>query len=118
MVGGLVVLILLVSLMAIEPYGDYRVARDRVDDLSADQSELVAAVEQLEQERERLDDPAALEEEARSELGLSRPGEIPYIVVNPPTTAPVVPPEPEAEPVPSVMQRALDWFSSLTRPVE
>lgn len=35
--------------------------------------------EVLEQERQRLQDPKSIEEVAREELGLVKPGEVPYV---------------------------------------
>lgn len=100
-------ILLLLGVMASGPYADYTAARGRVETLSGDQAQLLEAVEALETERARLEDPAALEEEARSELGLSRPGEIPYIVVNPPTPEPVAAPEPEPTEEPSLIDRVV-----------
>lgn len=112
LLGGLVVLVVVLGAMALGPYGDYTAARGRVEALAGEQQQLLEAVDGLESERERLQDPAALEEEARRELGLTRPGEIPYIVVNPPTEppAPVRSPlqDQPAEPAPSLISRLLD----------
>lgn len=115
---GIGVLVVLLGVMASGPYADYSAAQERVDALEQQQTSLDEAVTALEAEAERLQDPAALEEQARSQLGLVRPGEIPYIVVNPPTTAPVpVNANPDLttadDASASVLDRALDWFASL-----
>lgn len=85
---GLAVLVIALGVMATGPYADYTAAQERVHELVDRRAALDAAVEELEVEADRLQDPAALEEQARSQLGLVRPGEIPYIVVNPPTEPP------------------------------
>lgn len=114
---GLVVLALMLGAMALGPYADYTAAQDRVQNLVAERTALDQAVAGLEAEAARLQDPAALEEPAREDLGMARPGEIPYIVVNPPTE----PPAPlgtaaEGEdplPAPSRLDRLIEWFRSL-----
>lgn len=119
LVVALLVLAVVLALMAAGPYADYTAARDRVEDLAVEHEGLTEAVEALESEQARLEDPRALEEEARSELGLTRPGEIPYIVVNPPE-ATAAPPDPDAAAVPAdepnLLERVLDtvtgWFAS------
>lgn len=98
-------LVLVLGAMAVGPYADYTAARGRVDDLAAEQAALEQSVQELESEQQRLQDPAALEEEARSELGLTMPGEIPYIVVNPPT--------PSAPPAASAQEQAPPSEASL-----
>jgi hypothetical protein len=77
------------------------------------------AVLALQAEAERLQDPAALEEQAREQLGMARPGEIPYIVTNPPqedlrpvNANPSIPPEVDA---PSVVDRLIDWVQGWGR---
>lgn len=117
MVVALLALVVVLGLMAAGPYSDYTAARDRVEDLSVEQQALTEAVEALESEQARLEDPRSLEEEARDELGLTRPGEIPYIVVNPPTED-AVGPDPNAAAVPSedpslverVLQTVAGWL--------
>ena len=81
-------LLVLLVLMAAGPYADFTVADGRVDELGATRDALVVAVDDLASEEARLQDPEALEEIARDELGLVRPGEIPFLVVNPQTEAP------------------------------
>lgn len=117
MVVALLVLVVVLGLMAAGPYSDYTAARDRVQDLTVEQQALTEAVEALESEQTRLEDPSSLEEEARDELGLTRPGEIPYIVVNPPTED-AAGPDPDAAAVPSedpslverVLQTVAGWL--------
>lgn len=118
-VVGTAMLLILLGAMATGPYADYTAAQERVTALEDRQVALGEAVETLETEAERLQDPASLEEQARSQLGMVRPGEIPYIVVNPPTEAPVAVnanPEPEGDVEvdgPSVLDRVIDWVTGL-----
>ncbi|CAN5511252.1 hypothetical protein BH23ACT9_BH23ACT9_12970 [soil metagenome] len=117
---GLALLVVGLGVMASGPYADYVVAQERVSALEDRQAELDESVSALEVEADRLQDPAALEEQARSQLGLVRPGEIPYIVVNPPTEAPPAPvnanPEldEDVEEGASVVDRVRAWVQSLT----
>lgn len=106
----LVLLLILLGGRALGPYADYTAARDRVSDLTGERVELTEAVQALESEQARLQDPRELEEEARSELGLTRPGEIPYIVVNPPTEppAPSMATDVADEADPPIIQRIID----------
>lgn len=80
--------------MAVGPYTDYLAATARVEELTAQRDALTAAVDDLEAARQDLSDPANLELLARGELGLVRPGEIPYVVTEDPVedAAPSAPP--------------------------
>ncbi|WP_114592941.1 septum formation initiator family protein [Euzebya pacifica] len=113
--GGLVAIVVLLGAMAVGPYADYTAARGRVDTLTDEQLGLLEAVDSLESERTRLEDPVSLEEEARSQLGMTRPGEIPYIVVNPPTEPPVEPDAPAVAPEPPLIERVLETVSAWFR---
>lgn len=114
---GMVLLILVLGAMALGPYADYTAAQDRVQTLVAERTALDDAVAELESEAARLEDPAALEEPAREDLGLARPGEIPYIVVNPPTEQPaalnVLPEGEDHLPAPSRLDQLIDWVRDL-----
>lgn len=77
---ALFVLILGLAVMAVGPLQSYTMATDRVDELDTRRDRLETAVSQLEERRERLQDPEELEIIARSELGLVQPGEEPYVV--------------------------------------
>lgn len=106
-----------VGLIASGPYADYTVATDRVAGLGHTQADLTRSVDELASEEARLQDPEALEELARGELGLVRPGEIPYIVVNPPTEDPthlsgIVEPQPAGDPRTTQEPRS-SWFVRL-----
>lgn len=80
---ALLVLLALLTVMAVAPLQSFTAATARVDDLAARRDDLQARVDRLEAERERLEDPEELELLAREELGLVKPGEIPYVVVTP-----------------------------------
>jgi cell division protein FtsB len=119
--GLLLALVVVLAVMAAGPYADYTAAQSRVDELQARHDGLTAAVAELEVEAERLQDPAALEEQARSQLGLVRPGEIPYIVTNPETEPPVPVNAQESvasteeAPTASLWSRVVGWVTALTR---
>jgi hypothetical protein len=103
---------------ALGPYADLTAAQSRVATLEARQAELAEAVGELEAEAERLQDPASLEEQARDDLGMARPGEIPYIVVDPdegPDGEAVAAPPPAPEPAPSLLDRLVGWARSWGR---
>lgn len=76
-------LIGLAAFMALGPLQVFTAAADRVDELRDERDTLDQDVEELEERRDRLDDPEEIERLARSELGLVRPGEIPFVVVPP-----------------------------------
>lgn len=79
----LVVLVTLAAAMALGPLQVFSAAADRVDELEGERERLEGEVEGLEERRDRLEDPSEIERLARSELGLVRPGEIPFVVVVP-----------------------------------
>ena len=69
--------------MAMGPLQVYTAAADRVDDLEERRDRLREEVDALEDREHELSDPEEIELLARSELGLVRPGEVPYVVVTP-----------------------------------
>lgn len=73
----------LVAAMAIGPLQSYTAAADRVEGLEETRDVLQGEVEQLEERRERLQDPEEVELLARSHMGLVKPDEIPFVVVTP-----------------------------------
>ncbi|MEE8601764.1 FtsB family cell division protein [Euzebya tangerina] len=107
----------LIGAMALTPWASLTAATDRVDALEAEQAELDAAVEELQAEADRLQDPLELEGPAREDLGLSRPGEIPYIITNPPSDRPepagASADGPGGNEEPSVWQQVGSWFADL-----
>ncbi|CAN5333265.1 hypothetical protein BH20ACT8_BH20ACT8_19660 [soil metagenome] len=83
LVFGLVVLLGLLATMAIGPLQGYIAAADRVDALNAERDQLRQQVDRLEDRRELLKDPEEVELLARTELGMVKPGEVPFTVVSP-----------------------------------
>ncbi|MGH8898536.1 MAG: FtsB family cell division protein [Egibacteraceae bacterium] len=71
----------LLGAMAIGPVKSFTAAADRVDQLYRSRAELQSQVDRLEQRRVELANLEEIELLAREQLGLVRPGEIPYVVV-------------------------------------
>jgi cell division protein FtsB len=92
------------------PLRNFLGQRQELSRLQSEQRRLAAQVDQLSRERERLRDPEAIAEEARTRLGYVRPGEIPFVVQlpNDPTTARRVVDLTEGRP----------WFETLWRDVQ
>ena len=80
---ALIGLVGLIVAMALGPLQMFTAATDRVDDLEGQRDELREDVDELEDRKRRLQDPEEIELHARSELGLVRPGEIPFVVAIP-----------------------------------
>jgi cell division protein FtsB len=92
---ALVLVVTVVGAMALGPLQSYTAAADRVDALERTRDQLRSEVDALEERQERLQDPEELELLARSELGLVKPGEIPFVVVTPDDE--LVPVRPQAD---------------------
>jgi cell division protein FtsB len=94
----LVLVVVLVAGMGVGPLQRFTAAADRVSELQSTRDALREQVDRLEDRRARLSDPEELELIARSELGLVKPGEIPFIVASPddPGTEQVRPEPPES----------------------
>lgn len=114
-VAALVVVAGLMLALAWTPLQNYTAAADRVEDLTISRDRLAEEVASLEDRKDRLNDPGQLELHAREELGLVKPGEIPYVVVTPePEFAPA---EPDLEPG-FVHESADDpWWTRLRRAI-
>ncbi|MDQ4025586.1 MAG: septum formation initiator family protein [Actinomycetota bacterium] len=83
---GLVVFLLVVGLlaaMAIEPTLELTEQNERIARMRAELREIETTNERLERRIARLDDPDFLEQKAREQIGLVRPGETAYLVVPP-----------------------------------
>ena len=110
-------MIIVIGAMAVTPWASLTAATERVEALEGEQAALGDAVEELEAEADRLQDPLELEGPAREDLGLSRPGEVPYIVINPPTEDPspvnAPPVSADAGDDESVWRRVGEWVSDL-----
>lgn len=95
---ALFVLVVLLAAMAMGPLQSYTAAADRVDGLAETRDRLQDEVDLLEDRRERLHDPEEIELMARSELGLVKPGEVPFVVVTPEPELDRVHPDANQEP--------------------
>lgn len=78
---ALLCLLTLASLMISGPLHHYLDGRERLELLDRKRAVLTAEVERLERRAADLEDPVYIEQLAREQLGLVRPGEIPYLVV-------------------------------------
>ena len=82
----IVVVILILALfaaLAIEPTRHLIEQRDRISGMSDDLSSIERSNERLEHRIARLNDPDFLEQRAREQIGLVRPGEVTYVVMPP-----------------------------------
>lgn len=93
--------------MALGPLQVFTAAADRVDRLEEERDRLDGEVEELEDRQDRLQDPSEIERLARSELGLVRPGEIPFVVV--------VPEDADGEPGAAEDDADLPWYRRIGR---
>ena len=85
--GALVVIVVLViglfCALAIEPTRQLIEQRERISGMSSDLNRLERSNDRLEARIERLKDPDYLEQRAREQVGLIRPGETTYVVMPP-----------------------------------
>lgn len=85
--GAQVVAVLLViglfGALAIEPTRQLIDQRERISGMSSDLNRLERSNSRLEARIERLKDPDYLEQRAREQVGLIRPGETTYVVMPP-----------------------------------
>ena len=98
-------------LLLAQPFEDYVDTRQRVALL--EQQALALETENLRLERriEDLDDPMTVELLARSQQGLVRPGEVPYVLIAPEVEAPRIRDAPEeAVAEEDVLDRILAWL--------
>jgi cell division protein FtsL len=73
---------------AVYPLRQYVAQRDRIQRLQAKQQALAAENDRLARERARLQDPAYVEELAKRDLHVVKPGEEQWVVTGTPPTAP------------------------------
>ena len=89
--GAQVVAVILViglfAALAIEPTRQLIEQRERISGMSSDLNRLERSNGRLEARIERLQDPDYLEQRAREQVGLIRPGETTYVVMPPRRTA-------------------------------
>ena len=83
----LLLVLCLAGAMAIQPTRQLLEQRARVAGMSQDLRQLRASNKQLDKRIERLNDPDFLEQQAREQIGLVRPGEVTYRVMPPARSA-------------------------------
>lgn len=115
---ALALIVGLVGAMAIEPTRQLLLQRDRIDQMTADLTHIERTNERLQARIERLNDPDFLEQRAREQIGLVRPGEITYVVMPPSRRdrareARKHRPEPPAPPAPSFFEAVLAFVGFL-----
>ena len=76
----------LVGAMGIQPTRRLLEQRDRISSTAADLRAVQVGNERLERQIARLNDPDYLEQRAREQIGLVRPGETTYVVMPPSET--------------------------------
>jgi cell division protein FtsB len=86
----LVVAIALGVVMLSGPFERYADGRTRVEATRSTAEALDEEIARLEARVEQLEDPAHLEQLAREEQGMIRPGEVPYTLVPPEVDRPVI----------------------------
>lgn len=88
------------AVMALGPLQNYTAAADRADRLLETRDQLQERVDRLEERRERLHDLEEVELLARRDLGLVKPGEVPFVVVEPESELDQLSPQLAADEVP------------------
>jgi cell division protein FtsB len=103
-----------VLLMA-PPFENYVTARQRVVLLERQAAALDTANQRLERRVKDLDDPLTIELLAREQQGLIRPGEVPYVLIPPPSDRPRILDVPAEVAVDDVdpLERLLAWLRAL-----
>jgi cell division protein FtsB len=102
--GRIAVLVLVVVTLVVSaalPVKEFFAQRGEIAELAAANAAAAERVDELAEQRRRLDDPAHVAAEARRRLHFVMPGETAYIVI---------PPEPAAEQDPA---QDVPWFSQL-----
>jgi cell division protein FtsL len=93
----LVLVAFMLSVMAVYPLRQYVTQQQRINQLQAKQEALAAEVARLEREKARLRDPEYVEQLAREELQMAKPGEETYVMAgNQPADQPVAAATPQA----------------------
>lgn len=105
----LAIVVCALALTVAVPLHNFVAQRQELADVSDRQRALEADVARLSSDRARLSDPAEVEAQARSRLGMVQPGETPYVVQFPAPPAPVVE-DGQAEP-------GVPWFHTLWKDV-
>ena len=92
------------ALMMWAPLNHYLDGRERVELLETKKAALGSEIQRLETRRDDLHDPEQIELIAREQLGLVKPGEIPYVVVTP------EPDRPQLAPSGQVVVEERAWY--------
>jgi cell division protein FtsL len=96
----LALIVFALSAMSVYPLRQYVIQQQRIGQLEAKQEALNAEVARLEQEKARLQDPEYVEQLAREELQMAKPGEDTYVMSGQPPADRPAPggPEPPRRP--------------------
>jgi cell division protein FtsL len=114
--GILLFLVLFVlAATAVYPLRQYIAQQERIERLQAKQAALQTANQRLEQERARLNDPAYVEQLAKQDFHMARPGEQTWLLTGTPPADRAA--EPAAKPASheSWYQRAWHWLTDRSR---
>ena len=101
----------LMMLFSVGPLERYLGAKGRAETLEDSRDQLTVEVRALEERRTALEDPAEIELIARAEHGYVRPGEIPFVVVQPDAGQPPPGAQPPEVPVAPVAEEP--WYRRL-----
>ncbi|MDQ4094916.1 MAG: septum formation initiator family protein [Actinomycetota bacterium] len=113
---GTIVVVLVLALcgaMAIEPTRQLVEQRHRIAGMARDLREIERANKALENRIARLNDPDFLEQRAREEIGLIRPGETAYVVMPPTRKTTSSNRQRDSEVAPSAADERAGWFEGL-----
>jgi cell division protein FtsB len=105
---GAVLLLVMFALAAtaVYPLRQYVSQQDRIERLQAKQQALAAENARLEAERERLQDPAYVQQLAKRDYHVVSPGEEAWVVTGTPPASPTAPSATAADPDPPWYKRA------------
>ena len=110
--GILLFLVLFVlAATAVYPLRQYIAQQGRIDQLQAKQAALQQANQQLEQERSRLNDPAYVEQLAKQDFHMARPGEETWLLTGTPPADRAAPPAVKPAQHLPWYQRAWHWLT-------
>ena len=107
----LLLILCLAGAMAIQPTRQLLEQRARMAEMSQDLRELRSSNKYLDKRIERLNDPDYLEQQAREQIGLVRPGEVTYRVM-PPARGTRANPSPKKDTAP-VEEPSAGWLTRL-----
>lgn len=98
LVAAAVAAVVLATVVVSGPLRTWMEQREQVEELEAALSTLEDDNAELSERVEELNDPEQLEQLAREEQGMVRPGEVPYVIVPPEVDEPVVGRDLDVEP--------------------